>query len=56
MTVYRSSVTRAGKVIIAPNPRLAVRHARGVFLWPLGDEPRQLELVAKAVAPQLVGN
>jgi alkanesulfonate monooxygenase SsuD/methylene tetrahydromethanopterin reductase-like flavin-dependent oxidoreductase (luciferase family) len=24
-----------------------------VYLWPLGDEPRQLELVAGAVAPQL---
>ena len=24
-----------------------------VYLWPLGDEPRQLELVASAVAPQL---
>jgi alkanesulfonate monooxygenase SsuD/methylene tetrahydromethanopterin reductase-like flavin-dependent oxidoreductase (luciferase family) len=26
-----------------------------VYLWPLGDEPRQLELVAGAVAPQLRG-
>jgi alkanesulfonate monooxygenase SsuD/methylene tetrahydromethanopterin reductase-like flavin-dependent oxidoreductase (luciferase family) len=24
-----------------------------VYLWPLGDEPRQLELVARSVAPQL---
>jgi alkanesulfonate monooxygenase SsuD/methylene tetrahydromethanopterin reductase-like flavin-dependent oxidoreductase (luciferase family) len=24
-----------------------------VYLWPLGDEPRQLEVVANAVAPQL---
>jgi alkanesulfonate monooxygenase SsuD/methylene tetrahydromethanopterin reductase-like flavin-dependent oxidoreductase (luciferase family) len=24
-----------------------------VYLWPLGDEPRQLELIASAVAPQL---
>ena len=24
-----------------------------VYLWPLGDEPRQIELVAAAVAPQL---
>ena len=27
-----------------------------VYLWPLGDEPRQLELVAGAVAPQLGRN
>ena len=24
-----------------------------VYLWPLGDEPRQIELVAETVAPQL---
>ena len=24
-----------------------------VYLWPLGDEARQLELVAEVVAPQL---
>jgi hypothetical protein len=26
-----------------------------VYLWPLGDEARQIELVAGAVAPQLAG-
>jgi alkanesulfonate monooxygenase SsuD/methylene tetrahydromethanopterin reductase-like flavin-dependent oxidoreductase (luciferase family) len=25
-----------------------------VYLWPLGDEPRQLELIATKVAPQLI--
>ena len=27
-----------------------------VYLWPLGDEPRQLELIAAEVAPLLWGN
>jgi hypothetical protein len=33
--------------------RYAEAGCERVFLWPLGDEPRQLELVAGAVAPQL---
>ena len=36
--------------------RYAEAGCERVFLWPLGDEPRQLELVAGAVAPQLVRN
>ena len=33
--------------------RYAEAGCRRVYLWPLGDEPRQLELVAETVAPQL---
>ena len=33
--------------------RYAEARCERVYLWPLGDEPRQLELVAGAVAPQL---
>jgi alkanesulfonate monooxygenase SsuD/methylene tetrahydromethanopterin reductase-like flavin-dependent oxidoreductase (luciferase family) len=33
--------------------RYAEAGCERVYLWPLGDEPRQLELVAAAVAPQL---
>jgi alkanesulfonate monooxygenase SsuD/methylene tetrahydromethanopterin reductase-like flavin-dependent oxidoreductase (luciferase family) len=33
--------------------RYAERGCERVYLWPLGDERRQLELVADAVAPQL---
>lgn len=33
--------------------RYAEAGCERVYLWPLGDEPRQLELVAGAVAPQL---
>jgi hypothetical protein len=33
--------------------RYAEAGCERVFLWPLGDEPRQLELVAGAVAPQV---
>jgi alkanesulfonate monooxygenase SsuD/methylene tetrahydromethanopterin reductase-like flavin-dependent oxidoreductase (luciferase family) len=33
--------------------RYAEAGCERVYLWPLGDEPRQLELVASAVAPQL---
>jgi alkanesulfonate monooxygenase SsuD/methylene tetrahydromethanopterin reductase-like flavin-dependent oxidoreductase (luciferase family) len=33
--------------------RYAEAGCQRVYLWPLGDEPRQLELVAEAVAPQL---
>ena len=33
--------------------RYAAAGCQRVYLWPLGDEPRQLELVADAVAPQL---
>ena len=42
----------AGALRRAP---LALRRGRlrAVYLWPLGDEARQLELVAEAVAPQL---
>jgi alkanesulfonate monooxygenase SsuD/methylene tetrahydromethanopterin reductase-like flavin-dependent oxidoreductase (luciferase family) len=34
--------------------RYADAGCQRVYLWPLGDEPRQLELVAGEVAPQLV--
>jgi hypothetical protein len=34
--------------------RYAEAGCERVYLWPLGDEPRQLELVAGEVAPQLV--
>jgi alkanesulfonate monooxygenase SsuD/methylene tetrahydromethanopterin reductase-like flavin-dependent oxidoreductase (luciferase family) len=34
--------------------RYAEAGCERVYLWPLGDEPRQLELVAGAVAPQLL--
>jgi len=33
--------------------RYAEAGCERVYLWPLGDEPRQLELVAATVAPQL---
>ena len=33
--------------------RYAEAGCQRVYLWPLGDEPRQLELVADAVAPKL---
>ena len=33
--------------------RYAEAGCRRVYLWPLGDEPRQLELVASEVVPQL---
>ena len=33
--------------------RYAEAGCERVYLWPLGDEPRQLELVATAVAPQV---
>ena len=33
--------------------RYAEAGCERVYLWPLGDEPRQLELVAEAVAPRL---
>ena len=33
--------------------RYAEAGCERVYLWPLGDEPRQLELIAAAVAPQL---
>ena len=33
--------------------RYAEAGCERVYLWPLGEEPRQLELVAGAVAPQL---
>jgi alkanesulfonate monooxygenase SsuD/methylene tetrahydromethanopterin reductase-like flavin-dependent oxidoreductase (luciferase family) len=49
-----------GQVCVGPPGRCAellARYAeagcRRVYLWPLGDEERQLELVADAVAPQL---
>ena len=35
--------------------RYAEAGCERVYLWPLGDEARQLELVAEAVAPQLPG-
>jgi alkanesulfonate monooxygenase SsuD/methylene tetrahydromethanopterin reductase-like flavin-dependent oxidoreductase (luciferase family) len=35
--------------------RYAEAGCERVYLWPLGDEPRQLELVAATVAPQLSG-
>jgi alkanesulfonate monooxygenase SsuD/methylene tetrahydromethanopterin reductase-like flavin-dependent oxidoreductase (luciferase family) len=35
--------------------RYAEAGCERVYLWPLGDEPRQLELVATEVAPQLLG-
>ena len=34
--------------------RYAEAGCQRVYLWPLGDEPPQLELIADAVAPQLV--
>jgi hypothetical protein len=33
--------------------RYAAAGCDRVYLWPLGDDARQLELVAGAVAPQL---
>jgi alkanesulfonate monooxygenase SsuD/methylene tetrahydromethanopterin reductase-like flavin-dependent oxidoreductase (luciferase family) len=49
-----------GQVCVGPSEHCAellARYAeagcRRVYLWPLGDEPRQLELVASAVAPRL---
>ncbi len=49
-----------GRVCVGPADHCAEllwRYAESgcerVYLWPLGDEPRQLELVADAVAPQL---
>jgi hypothetical protein len=40
--------------------RLLARYAEAgcvrVYLWPLDDEPRQLELIAAEVAPLLWGN
>ena len=35
--------------------RYAEAGCERVYLWPLGDEARQLELVASGVAPQLRG-
>jgi alkanesulfonate monooxygenase SsuD/methylene tetrahydromethanopterin reductase-like flavin-dependent oxidoreductase (luciferase family) len=34
--------------------RYAKAGCKRIYLWPLGDEPRQLELVASEVVPQLV--
>ncbi len=34
--------------------RYAEAGCQRIYLWPLGDDPRQLELVASEVAPQLV--
>jgi hypothetical protein len=36
--------------------RYAMAGCERVYLWPLGDEQRQLELVARTVAPQLAGD
>jgi alkanesulfonate monooxygenase SsuD/methylene tetrahydromethanopterin reductase-like flavin-dependent oxidoreductase (luciferase family) len=36
--------------------RYAQAGCQCVYLWPLGDEPRQLELVANTVAPQLASS
>jgi alkanesulfonate monooxygenase SsuD/methylene tetrahydromethanopterin reductase-like flavin-dependent oxidoreductase (luciferase family) len=36
--------------------RYAEAGCQRVYLWPLGDEPRQLELVAGEVAPMIEGN
>ena len=35
--------------------RYAAAGCDRVYLWPLGDEPRQLELIADAAAPVLSG-
>jgi len=33
--------------------RYAAAGCRQVYLWPLGDEPRQVELIAGEVAPRI---
>ena len=33
--------------------RYAAAGCQRVYLWPLGDEPRQIELVAAEVAPRI---
>jgi hypothetical protein len=54
---------RRGRLCVGPAEHCAellTRYAEAscdrVYLWPLGDEPRQLEFVASTVAPQLTGD
>lgn len=39
-----------------PLSRYAEAGCDRVYLWPLGNEPRQLELIASKVSPQILGS